>query len=765
MIMSHSHRMGRVPALACLTILALLAQGCTRDPNVRKVKYLNSGKAYAAQGKEKEAIIQFSNAIKLDPHYGEAHFELAKAYLKTGSGMGAYTELMRAVTYDPKNVEARLDLGQILLASKQYPRALEQANAILAIDPKSADAWSLKSAVAMATNDHAEALKDIQQALVYDPNRGAFHAQLGMIQGADPATAKDAEDEVRQAVKLDPKNVPARLLLAGILQRKGDTAGAIAEAQAATQADPKNIRGWVTLASLYAHNGDKAQAESTLMQATDQLHDTNEGASLLFAYYRGSGQLDRAEGTYAGLSSKYPKSVPIKLIYAQILADGGNNAKAQQIVDELNKTNASDPQVQALTGMLLLRAGKTDEAHTLLEKASKNSPDNLTLKFWLGMADRAKGDLPGAIQNLRTVTQAQPGNLQALKELATAAAQSHDNALLEEVSQQLITRFPNLSDGYLWRAFAEESLNQEPQAEADLKTAISKNPKDSAALLALGQIRFQQKRLPEGAQLMQQSLDANPNQVGALQMLVGYYMYQKQPDKAMALIQQQIARSPNNGAIYVLLSNVQLSQKDVHGSLSSAEKAMQLNPSDGSAVMAYTRATSASGNVGAAVAKWQAWANSHPNDARPYVILALLTEAQGNQSGAMENYKKALAIQPDQPVAQNNLAFLMLQNGQDVDMALSLAESARRSMPHSSNTADTLAWAYYYKGIYGSARDLLEDAAKTDPNDASIQYHLGMVYSKMGNKESAVDHLKKAASLAPGTQTGNDANKALATIS
>jgi tetratricopeptide (TPR) repeat protein len=181
--------------------------------------------------------------------------------------------------------------------------------------------------------------------------------------------------------------------------------------------------------------------------------------------------------------------------------------------------------------------------------------------------------------------------------------------------------------------------------------------------------------------------------------------------------------------------------------------------------MAYTRAAAASGNAGAAVSKWQAWSNAHPNDAQGDVILATLFEAQGNVNAAMDSYKKALAIQPDNPVAQNNLAFLMLNNNQDVDMALSLAESARRSMPHSPNTADTLAWAYYHKGIYGSARDLLEDAAKTNPNDASIQYHLGMVYSKMGNKADAVDHLKKAVSLAPGTQTGNDANKALSSLS
>ena len=760
----HSHRMGRVPALVCLTILALLSQGCTRNPNVRKMKYLNSGKAYAAQGKEKEAIIQFSNAIKIDPHYGAAHFELAKAYLKTGSIMGGYTELRRAVDSDPKNVEARLELGQIYLASKQYPRSLEQANAILAIDPKNADAWALKSGIATANNDHAEALQDIQQALTYAPDRAGFHAQLGLIQSSDPATAKDAESNVRAAVKLDPKNAPAHLLLSSLLQKQGDSAGALSEAQAATQADPKNIRAWLTLAGLYYRSGDKEKAEATLMQGTDVLQDNNDGASLLFNYYRQTNQMDRAATVYEQLVNKYPKSIPIKMVYAQILVDQGNYAKVQQIVDELNKTNASDPQVQAITGILLLHDGKVNDAQVLLQKAVKNAPDNITLKYWLAMADKAKGDLAGAEENFRAVTHARPSDLLAQRELASLAAAKKDNAQLQQIAETLITLYPNLSDGYLWRAVAEMNQGRTDQADTDLQTAIKKNPKDSASLVALGEFRMQQKRYPEAVQLLQQSLDANPNQLPALQTLVNYYMLQKQPDRATALVQQEIGKSPNNSALYVVLSTIQLAQKDVSGAASSADKAMQLNPSDPSTLMAYTRAATASGNASAAISKWQTWANTHPNSPQGDVILATLEESQGNANSAMDYYKKALAIQPDNPIAQNNLAFLMLQNGQDVDVALSLAESARRSMPHSPNTADTLAWAYYHKGIYSSARALLEDAAKTNPNDASVQYHLGMVYSKMGNKADAVDHLKKAVSLAPGTQTGNDASKALSSL-
>ena len=765
MTKSDSKRMGRVSAVACLTTLAMLATGCTRDPNVRKVKYLESGKSYEKQGKDKEAIIQFSNAVKIDPHYAAAHFELAKAYLKLGSGMSAFTELRRTVDQDPQNVEARIDLGHLLLSARQYPQCIEQAKAVLAIDPKNADAYSLLSGVALATGDHDAALKNIQQALAIDPNRGAFHAQLGMIQGSNPAQTHEAEDQLRQAVTLDPKNAPAHIVLASMLEKKGDIDGAIAQAQAATQADPKNLRAWMVLGSLYYHKGDKAQAEATLKQATDALHDTTEGADLLRTYYEQTGQIDRAAPVYEELVKKYPKSVPIRMSYAHVLGDQGNYAKVQQIVDELNKTNGDDPQVQALTAMLMLRSGKVNEANTLLQKASKNAPDNQALKFWLGETQKAKGDIAGAEQTFRDIVRVNPGNLQATRELAMIAAQNHDFTLLNQLSQTMVSKYPDAPDGYVWRAMTELNGNNVAAAEGDFQVALKKNPNDVQSLLALGQLRFKDKKYPEGMQYLQRALDTNPNLIPPLQMMVGYYLYQKQPEKAVELVRQQIAKSPRNSELLDQLAELQLATKDAAGAADTAQKAMQMNPGDGSAVMAYTRAAVAQGNVDAAISRWQGWTSAHPGDANSQVILGNLLEAKGNANGAMDAYKKALAIQPEQPVAANDLAFLMLQSGGDVDMALSLAQTARRAMPHSPNTADTLAWAYYQKGVYGSARDLLEDALKTAPNDASIEYHLGMTYSKLGNKADAISHLKKAASLAPNTQTGNDANKALSTIS
>jgi tetratricopeptide (TPR) repeat protein len=462
------------------------------------------------------------------------------------------------------------------------------------------------------------------------------------------------------------------------------------------------------------------------------------------------------------LVDKYPKSVPMKMAYARILLAQGNLAKVQDIANQLDKSNGDDPQVESLSGMLLLRAGKTNDAYNLLQKASKNAPDNAPLKFWLGQADKAKGDLPGAEQAFRDAVRLSPGNTEAQKALAAVAMQNQDFPLLGDMAQKLLATHPDDPDGYVWRALNEAHLNQGEQAESDFEMALKKDPNSLVALVEMGQLRFRQKRYPEGTQMLEHALEVNPNSLTALQMLVGYDLFQKQPAKAIALVQTQIAKSPQNGGLYDSLAELQLVTKDYPGALNSSQKAMQLSPNDEQAVMSYTRSLVAQGNVGPAVARWQDWNRTHPKDPSGYIVLGTLAESQGNANGAMNDYKQALAIQPDHAVAANNLAYLMLQNGQDVDVALSLAQTARRALPHSANTADTLAWAYYKKGIYGSGRDVLEDAAKTAPDDASIQYHLGMIYLKLGDKTSAIDHLKKAVSLAPSSsQTASDANKAL----
>ncbi|GGA79321.1 hypothetical protein GCM10011507_33210 [Edaphobacter acidisoli] len=722
---------------------------------------------YANEGKLKEASIQFANALKIDHNFGDAHYQLAKVYLKEGSYIPAYAELLHTVDLEPNNVQARIDLGNLLLAGHQADKALEQADAVLKLDPNNASAYSLQAGVSAYKGDHATAIQQIQHAISLKPDNAQFHTTLGLLQASDPSTATAGEDQLKKAVSLDSKDATAALALASMLERKGDLPGAQQQLQAAEAATPKNVVVRSALADVYLRQNNTAQAEQTLRQATEDLNDTDAGAGLLASYYIRTNQLPRAESDYADMVSKHPKSVPLKLAYARILVLNHDISKAKQVGDDLAKTDSSLPEVAVLNGMLLLNDGKSNDAFTLLQKAAKANPDSFAIKFWLGRAAMAKGDMNTAQQSFSDAVHMNPKNMEAQAALASVAMQNHDYSTLADVAKSAMAANPTASTPYVWQGIAEANQKYYDRAEADFNQALKLNPKDWEATAQLGQLRLIQHKLPEAQKLLEQSLADNPNNARALGLIVTAMSAQKQPIKdIIARVQQQITKAPNNAEMYSMLANLQLASGDAAGSLSSAQKALQLNPNDSGATMAYSRAEIAQGNTAQAVEKWKQWTQSHPGDARGFTILGSLQEAQGDRNGAIASYKSAIGIQPDQAMANNNLANLMIETGQNLDVALSYAQAARRALPTSPNTADTLAWVYYQKGNYESARDLLEDATKNEPNDATIHYHLGMTYAKLSRSSDATAELKKAESLAPqNSQTAKDAQKALGSIS
>jgi Tfp pilus assembly protein PilF len=747
-------------AVALLLAFALVS-GCHRDPNVRKQKYLESGQKYSAEGKDKEAAIQYSNALKIDKNFVEAHYALAQAFLHMGALPPAFTELRRTVELQPTNYKARVDLGNILLAGGKIDEAKAQADTTLAAQPNNADAHALLARVAARQGNRDLALVEIKRALELAPSEAALHETYALLEAGDATQQESVEEELKKSVVLDPRSVNAKLLLAAFYARSKRFQDAEQMCWNAVTADTKSLSARQSLAQIILKEGDQPRAEQVLRQASNDLADNPRGVRLLADFYIRSGQTDKAKAEFASLAQKYPKNLDLQEGYVRILLQVKDFATAQTVVTGMMKKNSKDPQVAGLNGIVLLNNGRPGDAVQALQEAATNTPKDAFIQYWLGKAALAKGDSGLAEKSFRQAAQLQPPGLEAQEELARMAAQRGDMGLLGEVADKTISTAPRFLGGYLWRATVEVSHNEADKAEADLKTATSIAPQNPRAYLMLGELRLAQKRFPEATAMLEQALQYDPNSVGALRGLVAYDLFQKKPDQAVARVNAQIAKSPNNSGFYDLLAQLQIQSKKIDDAVASAQKAMQLNPEDGEAVTLYARLEVQRGKAADAITVWEQWAKTHPSNAGVLVILGMLEESHGDKVKAEDYYKKALQIQPEQPVAANNLAYLMLENGENADVALSWAQTARRGMPNSPNSADTLAWAYYSKGTYGFARDLLEDAVKTDPNNASFQYHLGMVCGKMHDKTDAELHLKKAVSLAPGTQTEKDAQAAL----
>ena len=64
-----------------------------------------------------------------------------------------------------------------------------------------------------------------------------------------------------------------------------------------------------------------------------------------------------------------------------------------------------------------------------------------------------------------------------------------------------------------------------------------------------------------------------------------------------------------------------------------------------------------------------------------YVLLGTLFETRGQWQQAEDLYQKALQIQPDYPVAANNLAYLMLDHDGNINVAFRLRKQHGGACP------------------------------------------------------------------------------------
>ncbi len=164
--------------------------------------------------------------------------------------MQAYAELMRTVDLQPGTMRHASTWATCSWPASS-PTGSEQAKAVLAAERQQRRRVCPALQHCFSEGRSRRSAHSDQHALAIDPNRAGFHASLGFLESSDPANAASAEEELRKAVSLDGKNVTAHLILAALLERKGDMAVSEGEMKAAVAADPKSINARGSLANHY----------------------------------------------------------------------------------------------------------------------------------------------------------------------------------------------------------------------------------------------------------------------------------------------------------------------------------------------------------------------------------------------------------------------------------------------------------------------------------------------------------------------------------
>jgi tetratricopeptide (TPR) repeat protein len=125
-----------------------------------------------------------------------------------------------------------------------------------------------------------------------------------------------------------------------------------------------------------------------------------------------------------------------------------------------------------------------------------------------------------------------------------------------------------------------------------------------------------------------------------------------------------------------------------------------------------------------------------PNDAQAHFYLGNIYYDAKDYVAAEKELKQALKLKPDYHEVLNFLGYSYLERDKEINQAGRLIKKALSQDPENGAYIDSLGWYYFKKGKFKEAVEKLEKAASY-LSDPVIYEHLGDVYLKLGNADSA----------------------------
>ena len=98
------------PVMSILLVVLLFSQCSSKEE--KRDAFVKKGTALLQQGETKKAILEFRNALQLDPNYAEGYFHLGTALLKDGDIRGGFSGFAKALELDENYDAARLEIGR-----------------------------------------------------------------------------------------------------------------------------------------------------------------------------------------------------------------------------------------------------------------------------------------------------------------------------------------------------------------------------------------------------------------------------------------------------------------------------------------------------------------------------------------------------------------------------------------------------------------------------------------------------------------------------
>jgi len=752
--------------------------------------------AAAAQGLA-PASAQLAGILARHPESSEAWQLKGELLQRSGAAdpQPALAAFREATVRDKRNLTAHMELLVALLQSRRFGEVQKALDAFKAVAPSN---YALK----LLTVDYNLEIGQLQRA----------HDQvLSLLKVApeDPSTLYvagateyrrgsllQAEDYLGKALPRMQNPEMARLLLARVYLRTGDSAKAVAVLRPLLEAPRPGAVAYSLTAQAQLQAGDVVAADTNFAKAAalDPTDSKSRTALALSQISRGQ-DAQGFEALHALSASDQGSVADLALISAYWRK--GQLDQALKAVDTLDHKQPGGPVAPTLRGRIESSRGNEVQARAAFEAALKVDPAFYPATAALAQMDVDDRNVGAAVKRYETLLKADPTNLRALMAVialhqlagAKPAALMGELAALIQANPLAVAPRAELVRMQLRQAVAKEKVLATAQ---DAVAAIPDNPElfdllgqvyaavgdPNQAETAYAKMMSLEPGSPEpfmrvaelcakrsdrsGAKLnLKRALAVKADYAPAATALFALEVAGNEAAEARSLV-AGLEKAPETAALGALLEGDLAAHEKNWTKAADAYRA-SLDRGAGLAAAVKLRAALEVGGKPAEAAAFEAgWLKAHPNDGAFLSAMGDQAIGRSDYPGALARYQEVLRLNPDEPIVNNNVAWLL--NSLKKPGALGYVERAKRLQPDNPVFLDTEATILADGGNLDKAIEVEKQAVALNANLYANRLHLAQYYAKAGQKDAARKELDALAALGAKFGAQADVKKLMATL-
>ncbi|MGC1888931.1 MAG: XrtA/PEP-CTERM system TPR-repeat protein PrsT [Stellaceae bacterium] len=592
---------------------------------------------------------------------------------------------------------------------------------------------------------------------------------------------KAAEIELRNAIREAPQDPVLHARLADVYLQLADPAAAEREARAALE-----------------RNGAEADYLSVLMDAllrqekfADLLDLVKPGdrtpaleskvRTALGTAEAGLRDREKAEELLREAVKLDPTAVRPKIQLARLLT-GTKSEEADKFIDEAIAANPRSAEALQVKGEMLRSRGDQDGALRLFDEALKIDPKNMLAHLSRANLSVALGKYKVADEDLDPILKSSPNNFMANYLRGLELAKKQDYTAADRIFDRISPAFQVFWAGYYLQGATKLALGQSAQAEAILAKYLTRVPDDLKAARLIATAALQQRSPSRAIEYLKPIVDKLPADAPTLTLLGNAYMAEGKPDLALRQFERAATLDPDNPAIKTRVGISEIDIGQGQQGLSTLEQvfATEAGAPVAGPTLVLTELRAKHLDKAAVVA--DSLIKRDAKNPLYFTLLGVVRVAQRDYSAAEKSFRSALAINPEFPAANRDLAQLYVTTGRmddakkvyndllakkadDVTALLGLSDiyisekkwpeatdainRARSAAKNDPSPGLKLVGLYESREDWKSAKSVAAELAAQFPGDVNVLEAQGRAQYGAGDMDGAVSSYKRAHELAP----------------